>query len=349
MQSFPPNLAAISSAYDDPPLFSTLEASEALDRIVLESLGRRGLWDAVSAFSSETSLEYPADKRTLSEELHGILDDISRGDLTCALDWCRTHADFLAAAPPSSLPYHLHRARILALPSPANAIAYARDARLDEYIGSQPVLSLITSCLYKDKDSPYTNDAAPLAAMFRNEFCRLHGWAREEPLDVAVTLGSRGGALNAIEKARRVMGDRLGSVRTWQELPVSTWVAEWTWLTHPDGGAPPAVEAIPLRLCLPGLQGADNRDQPAHDARVRPRHCAGITQPSRQGCTPDVKVPILPRRGITGDQPTSVLLTLFPPVPSVLCMHCQQMPVNKCERVLSAAMNANAGYNMMGS
>jgi hypothetical protein len=38
---------------------------------------------------------------------------------------------------------------------------------------------------------------------------------------VVVDLGSRGGALHAIEKARRVMGEHLGDVRSWQELPVS--------------------------------------------------------------------------------------------------------------------------------
>ncbi|MCQ8811568.1 hypothetical protein NQU36_26575 [Escherichia coli] len=35
-----------------------------------------------------------------------------------------------------------------------------------------------------------------------------------------VDLGSRGGALNAVEKARKVIGERLGDVRSWDELPV---------------------------------------------------------------------------------------------------------------------------------
>lgn len=100
------------------------------------------------------------------------------------------------------------------------------------YVPTQPVLHLLTSCLYPkpvnpDDDepmtsspSPYENDTAPLVGMFRAEFCRRHGWPKEEPLGVVVDLGSRGGALNVIEKARRVMGDHLGGVRTWQELPV---------------------------------------------------------------------------------------------------------------------------------
>jgi hypothetical protein len=138
------------------------------------------------------------------------------------------------------------------------------------YLPSQPVLPLITSCLYPrtphpdhavttangesleastaamngngvvedqhhssdgmDIDgveglasirSPYTHESAPLVRMFKEEFCRRHGWPKEEPLEVVVDLGSRGGALSAVEKARRVMGNRLGNIRTWTDLPVS--------------------------------------------------------------------------------------------------------------------------------
>ena len=92
------------------------------------------------------------------------------------------------------------------------------------------ILKLLTAYLYKSTatlTTPYTeledpNLHAPLLVpLFTAEFCRLHGWAREEPLDVAVDLGGRGGALSMIEKGRRVMGDRLGDVRQWDELPVS--------------------------------------------------------------------------------------------------------------------------------
>lgn len=69
--------------------------------------------------------------------------------------------------------------------------------------------------------SPYAHDTYPLVSMFRAEYCRRHGWAKEDPLGVVVDLGSRGGALNVIEKARRVMGEHLGNVRQWEELPVS--------------------------------------------------------------------------------------------------------------------------------
>lgn len=63
-------------------------------------------------------------------------------------------------------------------------------------------------------------DPSQLVDLFRLEFCRKHQWPKEDPLEVVVDLGSRGGALHAIEKARRVMGEHLGDVRAWQELPV---------------------------------------------------------------------------------------------------------------------------------
>lgn len=188
---------------------------------MLDSLGRRGLWDAVLAFEAETGLAYDASKRDLSARLAEIVSDIEAGNLDSALEWCEANKAFLAAGPhPSALPYHLHRAVLLAQPTPAAAVEYAR-THMFEYLATQPVLELVTSRLFMGKESPYEIENAPLASMFRTDYCRCHGWAREDPLEVAVDLGSRGGALNAIEKARKVMGDRLGNVRTWPELPVS--------------------------------------------------------------------------------------------------------------------------------
>ncbi|KAK4685247.1 E3 ubiquitin-protein transferase RMND5, partial [Tremellales sp. Uapishka_1] len=217
-KSFPSYLAAISEAYDDPPLFSDAEAKTALDRVVLESLGRRGLWDAVDAMEDETGLMYDLKKRRLSEELHRIIADIDSGDLSSALLWCSDNAAFLRSPPhPSPLPYHLHRSIFLSIADAPAALLYARQHLLS-YIPTQPVLELITSSLYVGSPtppkprSPYALEKQPLIQMFIAEFCRLHQWPKEEPLEVVVDLGSRGGALNVIEKARRVMGERLGKM-----------------------------------------------------------------------------------------------------------------------------------------
>lgn len=62
-------------------------------------------------------------------------------------------------------------------------------------------------------------EASAIIPLFTVEFCRLHGWPKDDPLGVVVELGA-GGALSKIEKARKVMKERLGEVRTWDELPV---------------------------------------------------------------------------------------------------------------------------------
>ncbi|WWD21932.1 hypothetical protein CI109_106420 [Kwoniella shandongensis] len=243
-KAFPPNLGAISKAYEDPPLFSEEEASKALDRVVLDSLGRRGLWEAVSAMEEETSLTYPTDKRELSTELYRITASILSHDLTPALQWCEANKAFLSSPPhPSALPYYLHRAVFKSLSDPAEAIAYARRYMMI-YVPTQPVLKLITSCLYDKEKNKGANgngngsgdvdmvvdggqaiedegeDMEELVKMFKAEFCRRYQWPKEDPLEVAVDLGSRGGALNVIEKARRVMGEHLGHVRQWTDLPM---------------------------------------------------------------------------------------------------------------------------------
>ncbi|OCF42093.1 hypothetical protein I317_04064 [Kwoniella heveanensis CBS 569] len=250
-KAFPPNLGAISKAYEDPPLFSAPDAADALDQVVLDSLGRRGLWDAVAAMEEETTLTYPKDRRALAEELQHIINSILSSNLEPALAWCETNKPFLNSPPhPSSLPYHLHKAVFTSLASDdrAAAIAYAR-ANMMGFVPTQPVLKLITSCLYTGNDIPQNNgkdvdmdeeadgcnqrkaeeedkkrerqeQLEKLAKMLKDEFCRRYQWPKEDPLEVALDLGSRGGALNVIEKARKVMSEHLGPIRTWTDLPI---------------------------------------------------------------------------------------------------------------------------------
>lgn len=208
---------------------------------------------------------------------------------------------------------------------PAEAVKYAR-TNLMSYVPTQPVLQLLTSCLYTTDDnedeeqmdgsnghgdtngfggetnghggmdidgednhpgtfkSPYTHDSAPLVSLFRAEFCRRHGWSKEEPLEVVVDLGSRGGALNAIEKARRVMGERLGSVRKWTDLPVSVPFSAFGAIAdRVDGNTAANVEAISFGIRLPCQQRTSDRDEPAADAVVWTRLGLGELSKDRQG------------------------------------------------------------------
>ncbi|ORY21462.1 negative regulation of gluconeogenesis-related protein [Naematelia encephala] len=260
-KAFPPNLAGISEAYDDPPLFVREEAREALDRAVMDSMARRGLWEAVAAMEEETGQIYNDEKRSLAEELGRIVGDMENGELSSALEWCNENTAFLRSPPhPSSLPYYLHRTIFLSLPNPSEAMTYAR-SHLLPFLSTHPVLELITSRLYippvsaststassssypsghnpstsleppsngvvdvdMGKVNPYPSvngeNEVSLINMFRGEYCRRHGLPKEDPLGVAVDLGGRGGALAVVEKARRVMGERLGNIRAWEELPM---------------------------------------------------------------------------------------------------------------------------------
>lgn len=138
--------------------------------------------------------------------------------------------------------------------------------------------------------TPYQDVADPnlhaplLVPLFTAEFCRLHGWAREEPLDVVVDLGGRGGALSMIEKGRRVMGDRLGDVREWKELPVCLASGcQHSANMHADGDTSAFGAALSLRVRLSCFQGSRHRFKPSTNACLRPCYCGRELQASAQG------------------------------------------------------------------
>jgi hypothetical protein len=95
VQNFPPNLPSISDAYTNPDLFSEKEAPRALDRVVLASLGRQGLWDAVDAFEEESGLQYGLDLRETSEEMHRIVHAIKDGNVQPALEYVSVLIDLI--------------------------------------------------------------------------------------------------------------------------------------------------------------------------------------------------------------------------------------------------------------
>lgn len=173
----------------------------------------------------------------LHHEMQDISSDLTAGDAESALRWTSKHHAYLSSPPhPSPLPFQLHRARFVSLLRRSGAVdgipaalKYAQD-HLFPFITAQPEVYRLLGAIAFGSDlgsSPYADllspayAAAALVPLFRIEFCRLHGWPKEDPLDVVVELGANG-ALAKIEKARKVMKDRLGDVRTWEELPVSS-------------------------------------------------------------------------------------------------------------------------------
>jgi hypothetical protein len=159
---------------------------------------------------------------------HWLSSKFITSKLDCGTDdrWCDAHKEFLKTSQyPNSLPFLLHETIFSSLPA-KEAILYARE-NLMPFVATHSVLPLLASALYRNNQSEAgAGTEIPswkfenLSVLFREEFCRLHGWPAEDPLEVVVDLGSRGGALNAVEKARKVIGQRLGDVRSWDELPV---------------------------------------------------------------------------------------------------------------------------------
>jgi hypothetical protein len=169
--------------------------------------------------------------------------------------WTSKHHAYLSSGPhPSALPFYLHRARFINLlrdpPPPVMSIVdpngpikqqipaalqYARD-HLFPYLPfhSDEIFHLLGAIVYAPStwvDNNYADllssqlEAKALIPYFKVEFCRLHGWPKEDPLDVLVELGSNG-SLIKIDKARTMLKDRIGDVRKWDELPVSQALVE---------------------------------------------------------------------------------------------------------------------------
>ena len=267
------------------------------------------MWDAVVAFEKETGLRYDPEDRKLAEELYTIVQDIERGDLDRAIQyvtpsssschgtkcantrWCDLNREFLQSPPhPSSLPFYLHRTIFTNLPA-KEAILYARQY-LMPFMPSHQVLPLLTSALYHDRQVPTATQQPPegsLVALFREEFCRRHGWPKEDPLEVIVDLGSRGGALNAVEKARKLIGERLGQdARTWDELPVCLLPPPWplsllaALMRITDGDPVACLKEVSFGIRLPSIERTSNRVEPSENAFMRSHNCLRVTQENDQ-------------------------------------------------------------------
>jgi len=79
-------LGAISTAYDNPALFSTPEASAALNQAVVSSLGDRGMWDAVDAFEQESGIQYDPSRKPGVKHLLNITNAIAAGNINPAIE-----------------------------------------------------------------------------------------------------------------------------------------------------------------------------------------------------------------------------------------------------------------------
>ncbi|KAJ9125426.1 hypothetical protein QFC22_000387 [Naganishia vaughanmartiniae] len=248
-KNFDSKVLEISKTYENPkPLFSDDEAKMAMDEVILTSMIRRGAFDSARALQAE--MKVTLDERTveLSQQLHRTMSDLANGDVDSALQWTSKHHAYLSSGiHPSALPFQLHRARFIALlldpPPPVEsiidpvgpvkqeipaALQYARDHLFPHLPFHEKEIFHLAGALVYPPSTWATNEYADLLSpqlearalipSFKLEFCRLHGWPKEDPLDVVVELGSNG-SLIKIDKARAMLKDRIGDVRTWDELP----------------------------------------------------------------------------------------------------------------------------------
>ncbi|KAJ9109752.1 hypothetical protein QFC19_001982 [Naganishia cerealis] len=313
-KNFDSKVLEISKTYENPKfLFCDDEAKTAMGEVILTSMIRRGAFDSARALQEEMGVTL--DERTveLSQQLHKTVSDLTNGNVDSALQWTSKHHAYLSSGiHPSALPFQLHRARFIALlrdpPPPVVYIAdpsgpvkqeipaalqYARDHLFPHLpFHEKEIFHLAGALVYPPSTWP-TNEYADLLSpqleakalipSFKLEFCRLHGWPKEDPLDVVVELGSNG-SLIKIDKARAMLKDRIGDVRTWDELPVrwqsSSHQSNLTfkhpsWVTITDITAAATNYAISFCFRLSRVQGASNGCESAQDACMRACDCTG--------------------------------------------------------------------------
>ncbi|KAI0646947.1 Sfi1 spindle body protein-domain-containing protein [Trametes meyenii] len=212
-------------SYD--PLFTSSEATAALERTIAIHFLRTGQFDTAETFLSESDVEVSPDMRAHFMQLHRIMLSLKRGEIMPALH------EFLEDRS-SSLIFHLHRfefLRQLLSPQPdiAAAIAYARGCFPPFYTRHGPEIGRLMNCvtylpLSRFTRSPYADLASPsvhseLERMFATDYCANLGMSRQAPLRVISDIGG-GGALARIEKGRKVMRERKSEWSQSNELPI---------------------------------------------------------------------------------------------------------------------------------
>lgn len=76
----------ISLTYDSPcPLFSSDEATRAMDQSVVNLMARRGAWESVDELKKESNISFDNEAKRLHLEMHTIAKDLEKGDVDSAL------------------------------------------------------------------------------------------------------------------------------------------------------------------------------------------------------------------------------------------------------------------------
>ncbi|TRM57578.1 hypothetical protein BD626DRAFT_514347 [Schizophyllum amplum] len=210
-----------------PNLFVSPDSAAALDRTVVVHLLRTGQFETAETFIEESKFPITDDLRLRFVDLHRILQALRSSNIGPALDWARSHRDFLRFRR-SPLEFNLHRSQYMRIlissdtPNTLPAIAYA-NTHLRPFF-SEHASEFMRPHDIKLQTSPYCDLASPalhsdLEPLFAKEYCASMGMSRQVPLRVVGDIGGSG-ALSRIEKARKVMREGKGEWSQADELPI---------------------------------------------------------------------------------------------------------------------------------
>ncbi|EJD53026.1 hypothetical protein AURDEDRAFT_110825 [Auricularia subglabra TFB-10046 SS5] len=216
------------------PMFTSPEATAALDRTVASHFIRTGQFAVAATFLEESGVVLSDEIQPKFLEMHGIVDALRRRDIGPALQWVNDNREFLRGRG-SRLEFCLHRSQIMRIllesdpPNQHGAIEYNQTYcghLRDKY--AHELNQLFTCTLYgpleRMRGSPYAFLTEPsihtnLESMLTQDFCAKLGMSKQLPLRVVGDIGA-GGALARIEKGRKVMRERKSEWSQADELPI---------------------------------------------------------------------------------------------------------------------------------
>ncbi|KAF8321560.1 hypothetical protein DL93DRAFT_2072274 [Clavulina sp. PMI_390] len=214
------------------PLFQSPSNTAALNRVIAMHLLRTGSYDVAETFINEAGVDLGPHNIAQFNDLNAIITSLRTSDLDPALKWCQVNTKWLEERR-STLEFNLHRSKYIQILTQSTnagpALAYARRYFPSLYGHHTPELLRLMAApaflpLSRLLTSPYAdllNDElhAGLESEFSREYCARLKLSRQLPLRVVGDLGG-GGALQKIEKGKRVMFEKKTEWTAEDELPV---------------------------------------------------------------------------------------------------------------------------------
>ncbi|RWS28408.1 Protein RMD5-like protein [Leptotrombidium deliense] len=206
---------------------------QIINQVIVEHFLRQGMLEIAEELIHESKLDIPPEKKNPFTELNSILDALKRKDLQPALEWAKSHREWLNEQN-SLLEFKLHRLQFVELLSQgiekqSELIAYARaNFQVLAERHENEIQSLMGSLLYLKmgiESSPYSHFLDPInwneiCEVFTRDACALLGLSVDSPLSVTFNAGCH--ALPALLNIKQVITQRQVTAvwNTKDELPI---------------------------------------------------------------------------------------------------------------------------------